>query len=122
MAQLPTLKTGSKGDAVRGLQNALNARSHDSVAVDGTFGAATEHAVKQFQTNAALQADGIVGPATWRELNVYMVQRGDTLSAIAEHQLGDADRWSEIFELNRDLISDPDEIFPDQVLALPGGH
>jgi nucleoid-associated protein YgaU len=119
MAELPTLKKGSKGDAVKGLQNALNARAHDSVAVDGTFGDATEHAVKQFQSNAALQADGIVGPNTWRELNVYMVQRGDTLSAIAEHQLGDADRWSEIFELNRDLIRDPDEISPDQVLALP---
>jgi len=28
-------------------------------------------------------------------------------------------RWSEIVDLNRALISDPDEIFPGQVLALP---
>lgn len=120
MAQLPALKRGSQGDAVKGAQNGLNARSHDVVAVDGTFGDATEHAVKQFQSNAALEADGIVGPNTWRELNVHLVQRGDTFPAIAEHHLGDADRWSEIFELNRDLVRDPDEIFPGQVLALPG--
>jgi len=118
MAQLPTLSKGSTGDAVKGLQNALNARSYP-VAVDGTFGASTEGAVKQFQGNAALEADGIVGPNTWRELNVYMVQSGDTLSAIAEQQLGDAERWAEVFELNRHLISDPDRISPGQLLALP---
>ena len=120
MAELPTLKKGSKGDAVKGLQNALNARAPDSVALDGTFGDATDHTVRQFQTNAALEADGIVGANTWRQLYAYQVQQGDTLSEIAEHQLGDTDRWSEIYELNRDLISDPDKISPDQILALPG--
>lgn len=50
----------------------------------------------------------------------YEVQPGDTLSGIAEEQLGDASRWPEIFVLNRDIISDPDEIFPGQVLTLPG--
>lgn len=120
MAELPTLKNGSKGEAVKGLQNALNARLPDSVSVDGAFGAGTERAVKQFQSGAGLHADGIVGQNTWRQLHVHMVQRGDTLSSIAEHHLGDAARWSEIFELNRHLIKDPDEIFPDQVLALPG--
>jgi nucleoid-associated protein YgaU len=49
----------------------------------------------------------------------YTVQRGDTLSGIAQEQLGDASRWPEIFVLNRDIISDPDEIFPGQVLTLP---
>jgi len=49
---------------------------------------------------------------------VHVVERGDTLSGIAEQRLGDSGRWPEIFELNRDLIS-PDEIFPDHVLALP---
>ena len=50
---------------------------------------------------------------------IYKVRRGDTLSAIARRELGDADRWREIFELNRDVIDDPDEIFPGQLLALP---
>ncbi len=50
---------------------------------------------------------------------VYTVRRGDTLSGIARKQLGDASRWPEIFELNRDVIDDPDQIFPGQVLLIP---
>ena len=52
-------------------------------------------------------------------LRIYKVRRGDTLSEIAQRELGDAGRWREIFELNRDVIEDPDEIFPGQVLVLP---
>jgi peptidoglycan hydrolase-like protein with peptidoglycan-binding domain len=116
----PTVKKGSKGEAVKGLQNALAVRlSFDVGPVDGIFGPATENAVKQFQNHAGLADDGIVGPNTWGTLRVYLVQRGDTLSGIAEQQLGDANRWPEIHDLNKVLISDPDKIFPDQVLALP---
>jgi nucleoid-associated protein YgaU len=50
---------------------------------------------------------------------LYIVQPGDTLSGIAEAELGDAGRWPEIFALNRDVIANPDRIFPDQVLLLP---
>ncbi len=49
----------------------------------------------------------------------YVVRPGDTLSGIAQQQLGDASRWPEIFALNRDAISNPDLIFPGQVLVLP---
>jgi nucleoid-associated protein YgaU len=50
---------------------------------------------------------------------VYVVQRGDTLTKIAERRLHDANRWPEIFDHNRALIRDPDEISPNQVLTLP---
>jgi nucleoid-associated protein YgaU len=50
---------------------------------------------------------------------LYTVRQGDTLSGIAKKQLGDANRWPEIFELNGEVISDPDLIFPGQVLVLP---
>jgi len=49
----------------------------------------------------------------------HIVQPGDTLSAIAADELGDATRWPEIFALNRDVISNPDIIVPGQVLLLP---
>ena len=49
----------------------------------------------------------------------YEVQAGDTLSLIAEQQLGDASRWFEIFALNSDQIQSPELIFPGQVLVLP---
>jgi peptidoglycan hydrolase-like protein with peptidoglycan-binding domain len=121
MAQLPpTVKQGSKGEAVKGLQNALSARSsQDPGPIDGIFGPATENAVKEFQRGSGLADDGIAGPRTWEALYVYLVQRGDTLSEIAEQQLGDANRWGDIHELNKVLVSDPDEISPGQVLALP---
>ena len=51
----------------------------------------------------------------------YVVQEGDTLSSIAQQELGDAARWPEIFALNRGLIRNPDLIFPGQVLTLPDG-
>jgi nucleoid-associated protein YgaU len=49
----------------------------------------------------------------------YTVKKGDTLSEIAQRELGAASRWKEIFEANRGTISDPDKIFPGQVLTLP---
>jgi nucleoid-associated protein YgaU len=49
---------------------------------------------------------------------LYKVKRGDTLSKIAEQQLGSANRWPEIFQLNRDIITDPNRITPGQVLVI----
>ena len=49
----------------------------------------------------------------------YTVASGDTLSAIAQRHYGNASRWPMIFEANRDKLSDPDKIFPGQVLRLP---
>ena len=48
----------------------------------------------------------------------YVVEPGDTLSGIAGEQLGDENRWPQIFALNRDQVADP-VIFPGQVLLLP---
>jgi nucleoid-associated protein YgaU len=50
----------------------------------------------------------------------YEVQGGDSLSAIAADQLGDAGRWPEIFVLNHDDIDDRDRISTGQVFLLPG--
>src|SRR5689334_6947853 len=49
----------------------------------------------------------------------YTVKAGDTLSAIAKSQLGHANDYMKIFELNKDQLSDPDKIKPGQVLKLP---
>ncbi len=50
----------------------------------------------------------------------YTVQRGDNLYKIAGTQLGAGERWSEIYELNKDIIKDPSLIYAGQVLKLPG--
>jgi nucleoid-associated protein YgaU len=49
---------------------------------------------------------------------LYKVRKGDTLSGIAAKKLGDANRWPEIARLNRDIVPDPDEILPGQVLVI----
>jgi nucleoid-associated protein YgaU len=49
----------------------------------------------------------------------YTVKPGDTLSAIAMRLLGDANAYHEIFEANRDQLSDPNKIKPGQVLRIP---
>jgi hypothetical protein len=47
------------------------------------------------------------------------VRRGDTLSSIAECELGGASRWTDIFRANRAQLSDPDELAVGMRLALP---
>ena len=50
---------------------------------------------------------------------VYEVQSGDTLSEIAKKEYGDANAYNRIFEANRPMLKDPDEIYPGQVLIIP---
>jgi len=49
----------------------------------------------------------------------YSVKPGDTLSGIAKTFYGDASRYPVIFEANRPMLSDPNRIFPGQVLRIP---
>jgi nucleoid-associated protein YgaU len=51
--------------------------------------------------------------------STYTVKAGDTLSKIAKEKLGDANAYNEIFNANRDQLSDPDKIKPGQVLKIP---
>lgn len=59
-----TLKRGSRGNAVRALQNDLNDLKYWCGTPDGTFGALTEQAVYALQKAAGLGRDGTVGPKT----------------------------------------------------------
>jgi nucleoid-associated protein YgaU len=61
------------------------------------------------------------GPAAQTSTQTYTVKSGDTLSKIAKEHLGDANAYMEIFNLNRDQLSDPDKIKPGQVLKIPHG-
>jgi len=49
----------------------------------------------------------------------YVVKSGDSLSKIAKEIWGDAKRWPEIFEANKDKIKDPNLIHPGQELRIP---
>jgi nucleoid-associated protein YgaU len=50
----------------------------------------------------------------------YVVVEGDSLSRIAKREYGDASKWRTLYEANKDLIKDPDLIYPGQTLKVPG--
>ncbi len=99
---LPTLKKGDTGSNVLDLQTKLKALLYYTGPLNSNFDLETENAVKRFQLNNNLTADGIVGNNTWNALNslygnladcslestpnnylTYTVVPGDTLYAIA---------------------------------------
>lgn len=55
------------------------------------------------------------------ETPTYTVKPGDTLKAIAAAKLGSADRWREIYDLNRKVLPSPGVVPPGIQLALPAG-
>jgi nucleoid-associated protein YgaU len=73
-------------------------------------------------TPAAAQPTGTAAtakPTGTAQPTTYTVKAGDTLSKIAKELLGNANSYMEIFELNRDQLSDPNKIQPGQVLKVP---
>lgn len=50
---------------------------------------------------------------------VYVVVSGDSLSKIAKREYGNANDWKRIFEANKDILKDPNKIFPGQKLKIP---
>lgn len=67
---LPELKFGDKGEAVRSMQQLLIAKGFycGPYADDGEIGSATQLAIKNFQSDRKLDADGICGEKTWYKL------------------------------------------------------
>ena len=58
------------------------------------------------------------GSPQWQS-RTYTVEKGDTLSKIAKQFYGDASDYPIIFEANKPMLSDPDKIYPGQVLRIP---
>jgi hypothetical protein len=71
-----TLKSGDSGDEVKRLQEALASLGYDVGEADGVFGAATEEAVKKFQADSGIGADGVAGPQTLTAINEALSATG----------------------------------------------
>ncbi len=67
-------------------------------------------AATQTETPAAVVVDETV---------YYTIEKGDTLWAISKKYLGNGAKYTEIFEANREVIKDPDLIFPGQKIRIP---
>ena len=63
--------------------------------------------------------DNIMVESKEPEARYYTVQGGDSLSKIAKAHYGDFNKYHQIFEANKPMLSDPDKIYPGQVLRIP---
>ncbi len=127
----PTLRLGSTGPYVTELQEILAKLLYYTGNIDGNFGINTENAVKEFQINNRLMADGIVGRDTWSALSslysplaiceeepsenyfLYTVVKGDNLWALSRRFGTTVDAIKNLNGLTSDLLS------IGQVLRIP---
>ncbi len=119
----PTLRLGSTGSDVSDLQSKLSALLYYTGSISSNFDLETENAVKRFQMNNNLTADGIVGSSTWNKLNslygnladcvvdsesnylTYTVQKGDSLYSIAKKYNTTVDKIKNLNNLTSDIIN-----------------
>lgn len=66
-----------------------------------------------------VNADKLQAPAQTVPVEYYIIESGDTLSKIAKRYYGDASAYNKIFEANREVIEDPDKIYPGQKIPIP---
>ena len=92
-----SLKRGSKGAKVKELQTKLN-KVGNNLVVDGSFGSATEKAVKEFQKKYNLAVDGIVGPNTIKKLDEVIASK-----AVATATLKKGSKGENVKTLQRNL-------------------
>lgn len=100
-------------------QDGPDDRRPDFSRVSGDAGSTARNADPQARADFS-NVTGAAG-STARRLDeqTYTVQKGDSLSAISRKLYGNANRWQEIFEANRDQLDDPDLIHPGQTLRIP---
>lgn len=70
------------------------------------------------EAEAAVAEEGKAGEEAW-ESRTYTVKSGDTLGKIAKEFYGNASKYPKIFEANKPMLSDPNKIYPGQVLRIP---
>ena len=106
---------------IEGLQVEFN---HGVVSIAGQAASAEamEKAVLMagnVQGVSEVKIDKLQAPPAQAKVEYYIIKKGDTLSAIAKHFYGKANDYPKIFEANREVIKDPDLIFPGQKIRIP---
>jgi len=66
-----------------------------------------------------VRADDVVAPPQTVEVEYYEIQKGDSLWKIAKAFYGDGNKYNLIFEANKEVIKDPDLIYPGQMIRIP---
>lgn len=94
----------------------------DEVDTDGTVLSRLETPFKREPVEvlqAAEAQDAVPGADQSTPIRSVTVQKGDTLWAISRERFGDGVLYVRLFDANRDLIRDPDLIYPGQVFTIP---
>jgi hypothetical protein len=81
--------------------------------------ATNDGAVATAGTGASMSAAEAPAGAGFNELRRHKIADGDTLSGLAVRYLGSADRYREIYELNRDILANPDLLPIGSSLKIP---
>jgi nucleoid-associated protein YgaU len=66
-----------------------------------------------------VKINGLASPPLSTDVDYYEIAAGDNLSKIAKQFYGDANAYPKIFEANREVIKDPDQIFVGQKIRIP---
>jgi len=119
--QVETLLRTELGDRIKNLKVEFK---KDTVFL---YGQCDTHATKEkaillagnVKGVAAVNDDYFTAPTPEEETEFYTVKKGDSLSKIAKAYYGDAMKYPVIFEANREVIKDPNLIYPGQVLRIP---
>lgn len=118
------LQLGTSGSDVMEIQSILKRLGYDPGPIDGSFGQKTEDAIIRFQQRFGLTADGIVGPATYRLLegfllgyDRYTVRPGDTFYSIARKYGADPDALAVA-----NPGTDPENLPPGRRIIVPYGY
>lgn len=103
------------------VQSVLKKMGFYSGKVNGVYNTSIEEAVRQFQTQSGITADGIVGPVTYKALEKYIlgytyyrIQPNDTLYSIAEKNRSTVNL---IQSANPNI--DPNNLVPNTVITVP---
>ena len=66
-----------------------------------------------------VNVDNVTAPEPTEKVEYYVIKSGDTLSGIAAKYYGKGSLYPRIFEANREVIKDPDLIYPGQKIRIP---
>lgn len=106
--QIDALKVTADGELVT-LEGAIKSQEDSEKA---TLTAGNQYGISRVDNQLKVEA-------TEPESTFYTVKSGDSLSVIAKAHLGSSSLYMKIFEANKPLLSDPNKIYPGQVLRIP---
>lgn len=107
---------------LQGIEPGVYTLRVDEVGTDGTVVSRLETPFKREPVEVLQAADAATTPDAAAEtppIRQVTVQKGDTLWAISRERFGDGVLYVRLFDANRDLIRDPDLIYPGQIFTIP---